>query len=71
MTEELIGIDKLAPMLGLKVATVKADVSRRPHVLPPRVIFPGSRRVLWLRSAVEKWVRERVAADPSLRRRAG
>lgn len=61
MPEELIGVEELAPMLGLTVATVKADVSRRPHVLPPRVMFPGSRRVRWLRSTVERWVRERVA----------
>ena len=61
MSEELIGVEQLAPMLGLTVKTVKADVSRRPHVLPPRVVFPGSRRVRWMRSVVEKWVRDRVA----------
>lgn len=60
MADELIGVDQLAPLLGMKVSTVKADVSRRPQVLPPRVVFPGSRRVLWLRSVVDKWVREHV-----------
>ena len=59
--DELLTIAELAPLLGLAVATLRSDVSRRPQVLPPRVIFPCSRRVVWRRGDVRKWIAKRVA----------
>ena len=56
MYSDLITIPELAAMIGLSEYTVRSDVSRRPEVLPPRIIFPGSRRVRWSRAAVLRWL---------------
>ncbi len=56
MNDRLIGINELAAMIGLSPKTVRVEVTRRPHVLPPRVIFPGGRRVLWRLIDVTKWM---------------
>ena len=56
MDDRLIGVKELAAMIGLSPSTVKVEVTRRPHVLPPRVIFPGGLRVLWRLSDVNKWM---------------
>ena len=56
MNDRLIGVAELAAMIGLSPTTIKSDVTRRPHVLPPRVIFPGGRRVLWRLIDVTKWM---------------
>jgi len=56
----ILTVKELAEFLRMSVNTVKADVSRRPHVLPPRMKIPGSRRVLWRRIDVERWMEEKV-----------
>ena len=54
----------LARLLHLSVATVRADVSRRPWALPP-FIKVGTKTV-WLYTTVLSWLksRERSAAPP-------
>lgn len=58
MVLETIGIQELALLLKRSVSTVAAEVSKAPHKLPPRLRLPGSRKVLWLVSDVEKWINE-------------
>jgi hypothetical protein len=55
---DLLGPKELAPLVRLTEATVRADASRRPGRLPPRYLVPGSNRLMWLRSTVEKWLKD-------------
>lgn len=64
-TDAALGIDPLetldaaglAPIIKRKASTIKADVSRRPHTLPPFIRL-GS-RTLWLKTAVVSWLKEK------------
>ena len=59
---ETLGIEELARILRKAPETVRVDVSRKPHTLPPRLKIPDSKRVLWLRSDVKNWLREMSTA---------
>jgi predicted DNA-binding transcriptional regulator AlpA len=50
----ILTVKELAEFLRMSVNTVKADV------LPPRMKIPGSRRVLWRRIDVERWMEDKV-----------
>lgn len=52
---ELLDIVALARILPFSEATIRADVSRRPHLLPP-FIKVGTRTV-WLRETVFQWLK--------------
>lgn len=60
---KLLKINDLAEILGRSPVTIRVDVSRRPHTLPPRLIMPGSNRVIWAESDVKKWLNERTRSD--------
>lgn len=47
----------LAPIVKRKASTIRVDVSRRPHTLPP-FIRVGA-RVLWLKTSVATWLKEK------------
>lgn len=55
----------LARLLHLSVATVRADISRRPWTLPPFIKL-GTKTV-WLHATVMDWLkaRERAATPPA------
>ena len=53
-----LGINELAAILHRSAKTIAAEVSKSPHKLPPRLMLPGSRKVLWLWSDVERWINE-------------
>lgn len=53
---ETLGIKDLADILKKSRYSIATDVTKAPHKLPPRLLLPGNRRVLWLRSDVEKWL---------------
>ena len=53
-----LGPDDLAPLLGRAVSTIKADVRRRPESLPPRLLIPGSKQLLWLEQDVVEWIQK-------------
>lgn len=63
-----LNIEDLATLLQRSVATVKSDVSRRPHTLPPRLVVPGTKGVLWLEADVQDWLQS-LRAKPAVRRR--
>jgi hypothetical protein len=50
-------IDELAPLLKRDVETLRRDLSRRPESLPPRLLIPGTRRLVWLEQDVKEWLR--------------
>ena len=45
-------------MLKRSPTTIATEVTKAPHKLPPRLKLPGSRKVLWLATDVEKWLDE-------------
>lgn len=51
-------IKDVAELLHISIHTARQLVSTEPERLPPRLNV-GGRRVLFLRSAVEKWLEER------------
>ena len=55
--EETLGIEELSVIIRKRPGTIRVDVSRRPHTLPPRLKLPDSKRVVWLRSDVNQWLR--------------
>lgn len=55
---QTITIKELAAILNRSPATISTEISKAPHKLPPRLVLPGSRKVLWLKSDVEDWIRE-------------
>lgn len=60
---KLLKINDLAQILSRSPATIRVDVSRRPETLPPRLIMPGSNRVVWAEADVHKWLNERTRSD--------
>lgn len=65
MDMKLLNVEDIAKLLHRTVRTVRADVTRRPETLPPRLEIEGSRRLLWLESDVAAWLEERSAARRS------
>jgi len=60
---QTLTIADLAVILNRSPATIATEVSKAPHKLPPRLHLPGSRRVLWLREDVEKWINQHRLED--------
>ncbi len=57
-----MGPKELGQLLGRATTTIRTDVSRKPQSLPPRLIIPGSSRLLWLESDVRAWLEQCRAA---------
>ena len=55
---KLVGVEFIAELIHKTPATVRVDLARRPKSLPPRLIIPDSRRLLWLESDVMAWIDE-------------
>lgn len=53
-----IGVEDVALLLHRSPATVRADVNRRPETLPPRIVIPGSKKLVWLYEDVMAWLEE-------------
>lgn len=58
MQIETLTIEDVARLLNRSPSTVATEVSKAPHKLPPRLRLPGSRRVLWLKDDVVRWLHE-------------
>lgn len=56
---KLLKINDLAKILHRSPVTIRVDVSRRPETLPPRLVMPGSNRVIWAESDVNEWLAKR------------
>ena len=53
---KIVGPEYIADLLGLSVGTVKIDVTRKPHSLPPRLLIPGRARLAWVEADVLAWL---------------
>lgn len=70
MTEiKTLGVQELAALIHRAVPTIKSDVNRKPDSLPPRVLIPGSKKLVWLESDVAEWLRKCSSAPTTWRRR--
>ena len=52
----LLGPEDIAFLLKRTIKGVKADATRRPDILPPRFIVPGTRLLRWRRKDVVAWL---------------
>lgn len=50
----------MAILLNRKESTIRSDVTRRPHTLPPITKLPGSNRVRWHRQVVDEWIEKHM-----------
>lgn len=55
-----IRIEELSEILHRSATSIASDVTRRPESLPPRLLIPNSRTVLWRMIDVERWLADRV-----------
>ena len=53
---KIVDIEYMATLLHKSIRTIEVDVTRRPETLPPRLVIPGSRKVLWLEADVFAWL---------------
>lgn len=61
-----IGVNELSVIIHRPVPSIKSDLSRKPESLPPRVVMPGSKKLLWIESDVFQWLEQcRVVHKPT------
>jgi hypothetical protein len=58
MTIKTMGVEELSVLLRRAVDTIRSDARRRPETLPPRVVIPGTSKLLWLEEDVVNWMKE-------------
>ena len=62
----VVGPEYLVPLLHRELQTIKVDARRKPESLPPRLVIPGSSKLLWLESDVVAWINDcRVKKEPA------
>lgn len=67
---QVSSIQEVAKKLGKSVSSIYSDLSRRPYALPPRIVVPGSRKVLFF--DVDLWLEQHVVrATPPTKARVG
>ena len=52
----IVGVEYLSELLQRKVSTIRMDASRRPESLPPRLVLPGTRNLMWVEADVLDWL---------------
>ena len=60
-----LSIKQLSSEINLAIKTIRTTLVRNPHALPPRLLIQGQKRLLWLRSDVEKFYESQVRAHGS------
>jgi hypothetical protein len=58
MTIKTMGVEELSTLLRRAVETIRSDARRRPETLPPRIVIPGTSKLLWLEEDVLTWIKE-------------
>jgi hypothetical protein len=59
MELKTLGVEELAVLLRRKPDTIRSDARRRPNTLPPRIVIPGTTKLLWLEEDVADWMKDR------------
>ncbi len=55
---KLLNVNDIAELLQKKPETIRNDLRRRPESLPPWIVIPGSKTILWIEEDVENWLDE-------------
>lgn len=53
-----LGVDELSVLIFRAVPTIKNDLYRKPSSLPPRIVMPGSKKLVWLEGDVLAWLEQ-------------
>lgn len=53
----MLDINQLSVEIHLSVKTIRTVLTRKPGSLPPRLIIPGQKKLLWLREDVVSFYR--------------
>jgi predicted DNA-binding transcriptional regulator AlpA len=56
--EKLLTLNELATVLGRGAQTIRQDLRRNPHAVPPRLSLPGTRLLRWREADVTAWLRD-------------
>lgn len=56
----MLDINELSTEIHLSVKTIRTILSRKPESLPPRLIIPGQKKLLWLREDVLSFYRGQI-----------
>ena len=59
-----LGVVELSGLIFRAVGTIKADINRKPSSLPPRIVIPGSKKLVWLESDVLEWLEQCRTTPP-------
>lgn len=59
----LLRVEDLAERIHKSVASIRSDVSRNPHALPPLCRLPGTKRLLWREEDVSRWLAAHVVSS--------
>ena len=55
---ETLDLYDLSSLLKKTAASIRTDLCRNPHRLPPRLYVPGASKILWLKSDVVAWLQQ-------------
>lgn len=58
-------INDLSKEIHLAVKTIRSTLVNNPTALPPRLVIPGQKRLLWLREDVENFYRGQIKGHGS------
>jgi hypothetical protein len=61
--EALLTVELLSVRLHKSVTSIRSDATRNPRSLPPICRLPGTKRLLWRESDVDKWLAGHVAVS--------
>jgi hypothetical protein len=53
---KIVGPEYLSSLLLRSVDSIRMDASRRPQSLPPRLILPNTRKLMWVEDDVLSWL---------------
>jgi hypothetical protein len=59
----LLTVDDLSVYIHKSVTSIRSDVTRNPHSLPPICRLPGTKRLLWRAEDVERWLADHVSGS--------
>lgn len=65
---KVVGPEYLVPLVHREVSTIRVDARRRPQSLPPRLVIPGSSKLLWLEADVLEWINSCRTKKPEEKR---
>ena len=67
----IVGPEYLSSLLKRTVDSIRADASRRPKSLPPRLILPETRKLMWVEADVLKWLDSIRPKDEEVKKKPG